>query len=130
MDEAGKVRVDKWLWAARFYKTRGLAQDAIDAGHVRLNGERPKPSRTLKPGDKLELRLNQLEYHLEVRALSERRGPATVARALYHEDADSIARREARQLQLKAEHATFPHGEGRPTKKTRRQLSQFKDGLG
>ena len=80
MDEAGKVRVDKWLWAARFYKTRGLAQDAIDAGHVRLNGERPKPSRTLKPGDKLELRLNQLEYHLEVRALSERRGPATVAR--------------------------------------------------
>ena len=63
-------------------------------------------------------------------ALSERRGPATVARELYHEDADSIARREARQLQLKAEHATFPHGEGRPTKKTRRQLSQFKDGLG
>lgn len=122
-----KVRLDKWLWAARFYKTRGLAQDAIEAGHVRLNGERPKPARTVKPGDHIELRLHQLEYHLEVRGLSEKRGPAPVARELYAENADSVARREARQLQLKAEHASFPHGDSRPTKKARRQLMRFRD---
>lgn len=123
-----KVRLDKWLWAARFYKTRGLAQDAIEAGHVRLNGERPKPARTVKVGDRLELRLNQLEYHLEVRGLSEKRGPAPVARELYFESEDSVARREARQLELKAEYASFPHGESRPTKKARRQLTRFREG--
>ena len=69
-----KVRIDKWLWAARFYKTRGLAQEAIEAGHVRLNGERAKPAKTLKVGDQILLKLNQLEYHLTVLALSERRG--------------------------------------------------------
>lgn len=128
MDDS-KVRLDKWLWATRFYKTRGLAQDAIDAGHVRINGDRPKPSRTVKLGDRIELRLNQLEYLLVVRGLSDKRGSATVARELYEETPDSMAKREERQLQLKAEHASFPHGEGRPTKKARRDIGKFKSGL-
>lgn len=128
MDD-GKIRLDKWLWATRFYKTRGLAQTAIDAGHVRVNGERPKPSRVVKLEDCVELRLNQLEYMLIVRGLSDKRGSATVARELYEETAESMAKREARQLQLKAEQASFPHGDGRPTKKARRDIGKFKAGL-
>ncbi len=109
------VRIDKWLWAARFYKTRGLAQEAIEAGHVRLNGERAKPAKTLKVGDQILLKLNQLEYHLTVLALSERRGSATLAQQLYQESAASLAAREQRQLELKALYAGSDLGQNRPT---------------
>ncbi len=125
-DSIHKVRLDKWLWAARFYKTRGLAQEAIDGGHVHINGDRAKPARAVKVGDEIELRLNQLVYQLEVIALAERRGPATEARLLYHESEASQAAREARTLELKAGWASFPQGDGRPTKKSRRQLNRFR----
>ena len=125
-DGLHKVRLDKWLWAARFYKTRGLAQEAIDGGHVHINGDRAKPARAVKVGDAIELRLNQLVYQLDVIALAERRGPATEARQLYHESEASQAAREARSLELKAGWASLPHGDGRPTKKSRRQLNRFR----
>ncbi|ACO75018.1 RNA-binding S4 domain-containing protein [Laribacter hongkongensis] len=127
-DMQDRVRLDKWLWAARFYKTRGLAQDAIEAGHVSLNGERAKPSRLVKAGDRIELRLNQLEYVLNVLLPLDRRGSATIARTMYQETAESQQRREARQLQLAAERASFPFSEGRPTKKARRDIDRFRHG--
>ena len=105
-----------------------MAQDAIEAGHVRLNGERPETARTVKVGDRLELRLNQLEYHLEVRAVGKTRPGAGGARVVL-ESEDSMARREARQLELKAEYASFPHGESRPTKKPVGSSPAFVRGL-
>ncbi|AXE32129.1 RNA-binding protein [Chromobacterium phragmitis] len=128
MDEQddGKVRLDKWLWAARFFKTRQLAHEALELGRVLVNGDRVKASRVVKAGDKLFLRLNQLEYNVEVLQLATQRRPAKEAVLMYREDEASIAAREERALLLKAEHASFPHGEGRPTKKARREISRFK----
>lgn len=122
-----KVRLDKWLWAARFFKTRQLAHEALELGRVTVNGDRVKASRMIKPGDCLLLRINQLEYHVQVLALATQRRPAREAQCLYHEDEASIQAREQRQALLKAEHASFPHGDGRPTKKARREISRFKD---
>ncbi|AMC34821.1 RNA-binding S4 domain-containing protein [Janthinobacterium sp. B9-8] len=126
MIEVKSVRIDKWLWAARFFKTRSLASAAIDAGHVHLNKERIKPARLLKLADVLRVRTEQGEFEISVLALSEQRGPATVARMLYQESEESVLRRErdqeARQLAPRFEH---PAGEGRPSKKWRRQLHQF-----
>lgn len=89
------VRIDKWLWAARFFKTRSLASQAVSGGHVSLNGNRVKPSRTVQVGDMLLVRRDFFEFTIRVIELSERRGPASVARALYEETADSISKREA-----------------------------------
>ncbi|POZ61799.1 RNA-binding S4 domain-containing protein [Chromobacterium alticapitis] len=122
----GKVRLDKWLWAARFFKTRQLAHEALELGRVLVNGDRVKASRVVKEGDKLFLRLNQLEYNVEVLLLATQRRPAKEAVLMYREDEASISAREERALLLKAEHASFPHGEGRPTKKARREISRFK----
>ncbi|AAQ60455.1 RNA-binding S4 domain-containing protein [Chromobacterium violaceum] len=121
-----KVRLDKWLWAARFFKTRQLAHEALELGRVLVNGERVKASRVVKEGDRLFLRLNQLEYDVEVLQLATQRRPAKEAALMYREDAASIAAREERTLLLKAERASFPHGDGRPTKKARREISRFK----
>ena len=121
-----KVRLDKWLWAARFFKTRQLAHEALELGRVLVNGDRVKASRVVKEGDRLLLRLNQLEYNVEVLQLSTQRRPAKEAVLMYREDEASIAAREERLLLLKAEHASFPHGDGRPTKKARREISRFK----
>lgn len=122
------VRLDRWLWAARFFKTRGLAQDAVEGGHIRLNGERVKPARALKAGDRLEIRIGVYEWHITVRNLTVRRGPATVARLLYEE---SEASRLARQAQV-AERRTGIHPstalQGRPTKRDRRRLDRLTDG--
>jgi len=119
------VRIDKWLWAARFYKTRSLAVKAVEGGKVRLNGERAKPSRELKPGDALSIRIAELEWVIEVRALSCQRGPATQAALLYVERDDSRARRE----QMFAVRKAYVHPasaiKGRPTKKDRRQLQRL-----
>ncbi|UTH76811.1 RNA-binding S4 domain-containing protein [Chromobacterium sp. IIBBL 290-4] len=122
----GKVRLDKWLWAARFFKTRQLAHEALELGRVLVNGDRVKASRIVKEGDQLFLRLNQLEYNVEVLQLATQRRPAKEAVLMYREDEASIAAREERRLLLKADHASFPHGEGRPTKKARREISRFK----
>src|SRR5215211_3335210 len=121
MDETeDKTRVDKWLWAARFYKTRSLATEAIAGGKVHVNGERAKPAKALQIGDELQLRQGPYEFHIVVRGLAERRGPASQAVTLYEETAASREARERVALQLKVMHAAFvPDQGGRPTKRDR-----------
>ena len=122
----GKIRLDKWLWAARFYKTRSLAADAIAGGKVQVNGERVKRARPMQVGDEIRIRLGPYEHHLVVRELSDRRGPATAAARLYEETAASRAARETLSLQLKSLHAAFVPERGRPTKKDRREIEKLK----
>src|SRR5436189_1250146 len=100
-DPETRVRLDKWLWAARFYKTRSLATEAVTGGKVDVNGERAKPAKAIKPGDEIRLRLPPYEHALIVRALSERRGPASVAQTLYDETPESRAERARLSAQLK-----------------------------
>ena len=125
-ESAPGVRLDKWLWAARFYKSRGLAQNAIDAGHVKVNQESVKSSRDVRPGDKLSIRIGEYTWDVTVLALEMQRGPAPDARELYEEDEDSLARRaqamEARKLERKPEAAR----RGRPEKRDRRALQRFR----
>ena len=121
------VRLDKWLWAARFYKTRSLATQEIDKGRVQVNGQAAKPARELKPGDLLEIRQTaQSPRSIKVVALSHVRGPAPVAQALYEETPESIARREeaARQRRETPEPALAIE-QGRPTKRDRRKLADW-----
>ena len=121
------VRIDKWLWAGRFFKTRSLASDAVSGGKVKLNGAAAKPAREVKPGDRLEIHNGDTRWEVIVQALSEKRGPAPEARLLYEETAESIAAREAEQQRRKftVEPAADLHG--RPTKRDRRQLQRFGD---
>jgi ribosome-associated heat shock protein Hsp15 len=121
--DSGKVRIDKWLWAARFYKTRSLAADDIAKGRVSVNGQIAKSSREVHPDDLIELRQGPLRRELRVRGLSALRGPAPVAQALYEETADSVAAREraAAQRRMGVEPAQTLE-QGRPTKRDRRQL--------
>ena len=126
--EQGKVRLDKWLWAARFFKTRSLAADTIEGGKVELNGDRVKRAKNVQRGDEVSVRLGPYEHVVVVRGLSERRGPASVAQSLYEETAASIAAREHLAAQLKMAPAAFVYEErGRPTKKDRRELTRFID---
>ena len=122
---AQKVRVDKWLWAARFYKTRSLATEAIKGGKVSVNGNRAKPSREAEVGDVLILRQGDDIKTVSVLALSDKRGPATVAQLLYQETDESIAKREKEKELRKLAAVQMPHGEGRPTKKSRRMIHRF-----
>lgn len=121
-----KVRVDKWLWAARFFKTRALAAEAVEGGKVQLNGDRPKRARPLQVGDELRIRLGPYQHIVTVRALSDRRGPATQAAALYQETEASRSAREALAIQLKSLHSLFGPEKGRPTKKDRREIERLK----
>ena len=123
---ATRVRLDKWLWAARFYKTRALAQDALAGGKVELNGERAKPAKEVKPGDRLALRVGDLHWDIAVRALSERRGPAAQARLLYAESEARRARREAALVQRKLHTEPARELHGRPTKRDRRALERLR----
>ncbi|HET7423442.1 MAG TPA: S4 domain-containing protein [Gemmatimonadales bacterium] len=125
-EDDGRVRLDKWLWAARFYKTRGLASDAIAGGKVQVNGDRAKRARPVQPGDEIRIRQGPYEHHIVVRALSARRGPASAAAELYEETPASRAARDAMALQLKSLHAAFVPDKGRPTKKDRRELGRLK----
>ena len=125
-DEQEKVRLDKWLWAARFYKTRALAKEAIEGGKVHCRGERCKPGKEPHVGDEFQLRLGFDERCVIVRQLSTARRGAALAQLLYEETADSIERREAVALLRKAG-ALGVQTEGRPSKKQRRQLHQFRD---
>ena len=124
--DSAEMRIDKWLWAARFYKTRSIATDAVDGGHVELNGERARPAKQIKPGDELRIRVNQNTFVVHIRALAERRGPASEARTLYEETPESRAERErlAEQRRL-APPPAYEEG-GRPTKRDRRDLSRVK----
>jgi len=120
------LRIDKWLWAARFYKTRSLAADEISKGRVEVNGQTAKASRELRPGDLVELRRGALVQTVSVIALSDMRGPAPAAQALYAETADSISRREAAMRQRRdgvEPSQAIEHG--RPTKRDRRQLADW-----
>lgn len=120
------MRIDKWLWAARFYKTRSIASDAVDGGHVEVNGERSKPSKQVRPGDELRIRVSQNTFVVHVRALAERRGPASEAQRLYEETGESRVERErlAEQRRL-APTPAYEEG-GRPTKRDRRDMSRVK----
>jgi len=128
MDAAANppVRIDKWLWAARFFKTRALAVEAIEGGKVELNDDKVKRAKLVHVGDRVRVRLGPYEHQLTVLGLSERRGPAPVAQLLYSEDAASKTRREALALQLRAQAPLFRGGSGRPTKKERRDLGKLK----
>lgn len=121
----GKVRIDKWLWAARFFKTRSLAVQAVDGGKVYCNGDRVKPARAVHPGDELRVRQGPYEMIVLVRALSERRGPASEAALLYEETAASIAAREILKEQLRIE--PVYENKGRPTKRDRRHITRFNE---
>ena len=117
------MRIDKWLWAARFYKTRALAVQAIEAGHVTLNDDRPKPAKELRLGDTLRIRRPPYEHVVRVRGLSDQRGSATVAAALFEETEESKARRATLAAEMKS--LPQPRFKGRPTKKTRRDYEAW-----
>ncbi len=123
---AGKVRLDKWLWAARFFKTRVLAADAIDGGKVDVNGDRAKRAKLVQAGDKVRLRNGAIEWQLIVRDIAERRGSATIASGLYEETAEGRKRREAVQEQLRSMPTAFAYGESKPGKQDRRAIRRLK----
>jgi len=124
MSVAG-VRLDKWLWAARFYKTRSLATEAVAGGKVHVNGERAKPAKAVAPGATVRIRLPPYEWTVVVRALAERRGSAQVAAGLFEETAASRAARERLALGLKLVRGDVYEGKGRPTKRDRRRFDRL-----
>jgi ribosome-associated heat shock protein Hsp15 len=124
-----RVRIDRWLWAARFYKTRSLATAAVNGGKVEVNGERAKPARLIRLGDAVSVRQPPFEWQLLVRGLAERRGPASVAQGLYEETPESRAARQRLQEQLRVAQPLFVYEEkGRPTKKDRRMIDRWDKG--
>jgi ribosome-associated heat shock protein Hsp15 len=131
-DENGddRIRLDKWLWAARFFKTRSLAAEAIGGSKITVNGERAKPAKPVKLGDEIRLQLGQFQHVVIVRGLSDRRGPASVAQTMYEETEDSRAARARLAEQLRMAPAGLVYEEkGRPTKRDRREISRFRKGF-
>jgi len=126
--EGDEIRIDKWLWAARFFKTRSLAVEAVVGGKVKLNGERTKAAKIVRIGDEVRVQNGPYEHVVRVQALSDRRGPASQAALLFQESAESRVAREHLAGQLAATRVVFERGEGRPTKKARRDLIRFKKG--
>ena len=120
------MRLDKWLWAARFFKTRSLAQKQIELNRVSVNGAKAKTSKYIVAGDVIDLTLNSLPYKLTVLALNEQRRPAPEARLLYQEDEATAQNREAQKLLDQAGRITAAYPDGRPTKRDRRQLDKMK----
>ena len=125
MNTDNKVRIDKWLWAARFYRTRSLAKEAIEGGKVHCEGVRVKVSKEVRPGMVFTIRQGFDEKTVTVKALSDVRGPATVAQTLYEETAESITQRE--QLTANRQAQNLAHPDHRPSKKDRRQIHKFQD---
>ena len=119
------LRIDKWLWAARFYKTRSLASDAVKIGKVQINGEKAKPSKEIAIGDTLTIKQAYFSKTVVVLDLSHRRGPATVAATLYEETPESVANRERLKEIQQTQPAIRRSGQGRPTKRERRQIIAF-----
>jgi ribosome-associated heat shock protein Hsp15 len=124
-DDKEKFRIDKWLWAARFFKTRSLATAAIECGKVLINDARVKPAKAVAPGDMLDLNIAQQQFVIEVLALSDKRGAACEAQKLYRETDDSRQRRLAIAALLKEQPPPF-YCKGRPTKRDRREMARFK----
>ena len=116
------LRVDKWLWFTRFYKSRGLASKAVTGGHVKVNGERAKPATTVRTGDVIEIVRDQLPWRLTVEALPQRRGPAREARACYQEDERVAEERQSLSTGRRLDRLLMPTTEGKPDKHTRRKL--------
>ena len=127
-ERAEPVRLDKWLWAARFFKTRSLAADAIDGGKVQLNGTRVKRGKPVKEGDQIRIRRGAYEFLITVRRLSEHRRSASDAATLYEESSESLAARQRLQEQHKLANVGFDPPKGRPTKRDRRTLDRLKRG--
>ena len=124
----GRVRIDKWLWAARFFKTRSLAAEAVAAGKVEVNEERTKPAKLIQLGDTVSVRLGPYLHVVHVRGISERRGPASVAATLYEETPESLTARAKLAEQHRMAPAAFVYEEkGRPTKRDRREIDRFRD---
>lgn len=124
-EEDNRLRIDKWLWAARFFKTRSLSAAAIESGKVLCNGVRVKPAKSLATGDMLSIRIGSVQFMVEVLALSGKRGPAPQAQLLYRETEDSVLRRKAQAEELKAQPPPL-YLKGRPTKRDRRELDKLK----
>ena len=126
MMEATRVRLDKWLWAARFYKTRALAVDAIETGKIEVNGERSKRAKAVQAGDRIRVRMGPYEHLITVRGISEKRGSASIAAGLYEEDAESKKARETMAAHVRAMRANTGYESGRPTKKDRREIARLR----
>ena len=130
MDDHGlamdHVRIDRWLWAARFFKTRGAATDAVLGGHVHVNGARVKPSKDVRAGDRLEVTVGDVRREVLVRAVGDKRGPAAAAAALYEETPESIARREQRAAERRLARPLGADLGARPTKRDRRRLDALR----
>ncbi len=120
------MRLDKWLWAARFFKTRALAQKHIELGRIQVNGAKVKNSKYIVVGDNIDMTLNSLPYKFKVLALNHQRRPASEARLLYQEDAKTATDRENQNLLDQASRITAAYPDGRPTKRDRRQLDKVK----
>ena len=125
-EDAG-VRIDKWLWAARFFKTRSAAQQAIEGGKIKLNGERTKPAKPVKAGDQLVIHIGAYEWTVQVLKLSDKRGSAVVARELYLESEESSARRALEVAKRRRFNEPASTLKGRPTKRDRRVLDRWQD---
>ncbi len=124
-EDSNKMRIDKWLWAARFYKTRSLAADAVEGGKVTMDEARLKPAKAIGVGDMLQIRVGKFSYEVEVLGLSNKRGGAPEAQKLYRETEASLARREEIAAQLRAQ--PQPAFKGRPTKRDRRDIARFEE---
>jgi ribosome-associated heat shock protein Hsp15 len=121
------IRIDRWLWAARFYKTRGLATEMVNAGHVQLNGIHTKASKIVKIGDQLSISRGPEEFIIHIIALAGKRGSATIAQGLYEEEPTSITARQQLAKQRKMKIALSPAPAKRPDKKARRQIIRFRN---
>jgi ribosome-associated heat shock protein Hsp15 len=126
--ESAKLRIDKWLWAARFFKTRSLAAQAVEGGKVKLNQQRMKPAKEIHVGDVVEMQIGNYTWEITVLGLSARRGPAEEARMLYSESAQSQARRQAQMAARSLQEEPAAQIHGRPTKRDRRRLGRFTGG--
>lgn len=125
-DREQAVRLDIWLWAARFFKTRRLAADAIKGGKVTVNGGKGKPAKEVRPGQRIAVTKGPYEFVVDVEALAERRGPATEAEALYTETPESVERRQQVKAQARSPAAVVPRTDHRPERRDRRRLARFK----
>lgn len=126
MNELESTRIDKWIWAARFFKHRKLATEAVAGGHVHLNGNRVKPAKAVKVGDELSISKGNITFTVTIEAISDKRGSATIAATLYHESEESREKREAFVEQMKLHAAANPTPQKRPDKRSRRKIIQFK----
>ena len=127
-DAGDETRIDKWLWAARFFKTRSQATAAVTGGKVEVNGDTATPSKTVKVGDRIRLRLGPTEYRITVTGIEERRGSAAVAQTLYEESPESVAERQRIAAERRFASAPSYEEKGRPSKKDRRDLDRWRGG--